>query len=118
DADRGEPVADNNGEALPWWQQTTHFLTEFEADLLRTEKVCDIIEKNGLLEPFTAQAVSRSSEVMNLTGMYRISGHQLRKIKGDTRRMRINMRVMGRLYALMLSLDRLSPLLALLRRVQ
>ena|SRR5690606_30425598 len=118
DADRGEPVADNNGEALPWWQQTTHFLTEFEADLLRTEKVCDIIEKNGLLEPFTAQAVSRSSEVMNLTGMYRISENQLGKLKADTLRMLINKGVMGRLYAHMLSLDRFSTLLDLQTRVQ
>jgi hypothetical protein len=112
-AEQGEPVANANGDDLPWWQQTTHFLNEFEADLLRTEKVCDIIEKNGLLEPFSAQAVSKSSEVMNLTGMYRISETQLGKLKADTLRMLINKGVMGRLYAHMMSLDRFSKLLDL-----
>ena len=113
DADRGEPVADADGKALPWWEQTSHFLTEFEADLLRTEKVCDVIEKNGLLEPFSAQAVSKTSEIINLTGMYRISEARLGRVKADTLRMLINKGVMARIYAHLLSLDRFSRLLDL-----
>lgn len=113
DAERGQPVTDEAGTALPWWQETTHFLTEFEADLLRTEKVLDVIEKNGLLEPFSAQAVSRTSEVMNLTGMYRISEVELGKLKADTLRMLISKGVMGRIYAHLFSLDRFARLLDL-----
>jgi len=113
DAEHGEPVADANGESLPWWQQMTHFLTEFEADLLRTEKVCDVIEKNALLEPFSAQAVSKSAETLNLSGMYRISETFLGRLKADTLRMLINKGVMSRIYAHMMSLDRFSRLLDL-----
>jgi hypothetical protein len=113
DAERGEAVSGADGEPLPWWQQTTQFLSDFEADLLRTEKVCDVIEKNGLIEPFAAQAVSKTSEVMNLTGMYRISEKELGRLKADTLRMLINKGIMGRLYAHMMSLDRFSALLDL-----
>jgi hypothetical protein len=113
DADRGQPVSNAEGEALPWWQQTTHFLTEFEADLLRSEKVCDVIEKNGLLEPFTAQAVSKSAEIMNLSGMYRVSEAQLGKLKADALRMLISKGIMGRIYAHLMSLDRFAQLLDL-----
>ena len=113
DADRGEPVATADGQSLPWWEQTSHFLTEFEADLLRTEKVCDVIEKNGLLEPFSAQAVSKTTEIINLTGMYRISEARLGRLKADTLRMLINKGVMARIYAHLMSLDRFSRLLDL-----
>lgn len=113
DDERGEPVADERGEPLPWWQQTTHFLSEFEADLLRTEKVCDLVEKNGILEPFSAQAVPNGAEVTNLTGMLRVNEARLGRLTADTLRMMINKGVMGRLYAHMMSLDRFAGLLDL-----
>jgi SapC protein len=112
-AENGRPITDEHGEPLPWWQQTVHFLTEYEADLLRTEKVCDVVEKNGLLEPFSAQAVGRSAELMNLSGMYRISETRLANLKADTLRMLITKGVMTRLYAHMISLDRFARLLDL-----
>lgn len=111
--ENGRPITDERSEPLPWWQQTVHFLTEYEADLLRTEKVCDVLEKNGLLEPFSAQAVGKSAEVMNLSGMYRISETRLGNLKADTLRMLINKGVMTRLYAHMISLDRFARLLDL-----
>lgn len=107
----GEPVADAEGGDTPWWREVSHFLKEYEADMLRTEKVCDLMEKNGLLEPFSAQAVSNASEVTNLTGMLRVSEAKLGRLKSDTLRMLINKGVMGRLYAHMMSLDRFGRLL-------
>lgn len=111
DAERGEPVTDEAGNPLPWWEQATRFLSDYEADLLRTEKACDVIDKNGILEPFSAQAVGDDAATFNVTGMYRINETKLARLTADTLRMLISRGIMSRLYAHMMSLDRFSQLL-------
>src|SRR5690606_35565878 len=96
DAERGEPVADEAGQPLPWWEQTSRFISDYEADLLRTEKVCDLIDKNGILEPFSMQATSDDAEQFSVAGMLRLNEARLEGLKADTLRMLINRGIMGR----------------------
>lgn len=111
DAQRGLPLERQDGETLSWWNERLHLLQEYEADLIRTRHMCDTLKKLGILERFSAQAVSDAGEVMNLGGMYRADEQRLEALKADDLRMLIRKGIMGRLYAHMISLDNLGRLL-------
>ena len=111
DASQGLMTERPDGSALSWWSERLHLLQEYEADMLRTRQMCDWVARLGLLESFSAQAVIDGGEVLNLGGMFRISEERLGRLNADTLRALIDKGVMGRLYAHMLSLDRLASLL-------
>jgi SapC len=84
---------------------------EYEADLIRTQQMCDLLAKLDVLRPFGAQAISKSGAITNLAGMYRVEEQLLERLKADDLRMLIGKGVMSRLYAHMISLDNLGALL-------
>jgi hypothetical protein len=100
-----------DGSVMSWWSERLRLLQEYEADMLRTKQMCDWVQKLGILENFSAQAVADSGEVLNLAGMFRINEEKLAKLNADTLRSLVEKGVMGRLYAQMMSLDRLPALL-------
>ncbi len=111
DASEGLMIERPDGSVMSWWGERLRLLQEYEADMLRTRQMCDWVQKLGLLESFSAQAVADSGEVLNLAGMYRINEDKLAKLNADTLRSLVEKGVMGRLYAQMMSLDRLPALL-------
>lgn len=100
-----------DGSEMSWWTERLRLLQEYEADMLRTRQMCDWVQKLGILENFSAQAVADSGEVLNLAGMSRINEEKLARLNADTLRSLVEKGVMGRLYAQMMSLDRLPALL-------
>lgn len=113
DDQKGLPLEKQDGQKLSWWNERLHLLQEYEADLLRTQQMCDWLNKFSLLKSFGAQAISAKGEVMNLAGMYRVDELRLADLKADELRMLIRKGVMGRIYAHMTSLDNLGRLLDL-----
>jgi hypothetical protein len=117
DEQNGLPLERQDGQKLSWWNERLHLLQEYEADLIRTTQICDVLKKFDLLRPFGAQAISADGEVMNLAGMYRVEEALLEKLKADELRMLVRKGIMGRLYAHMISLDNMGRLLDLQKQV-
>jgi hypothetical protein len=107
----GLPLERPDGQTLSWWSERLHLIQEYEADLIRTRQMCDILKKFNLLRPFGAQAIAPDGQVTNLGGMYRADETLLENLKADELRMLIRKGIMGRLYAHMTSLDNLGRLL-------
>jgi len=110
---RGLPAEKQDGQPMSWWNEQRHLVLEYEADLMRTQQLCDVVKKLDLLRPFGAQAISKDGAVVNLAGMYRVEESLLARRKADDLRMLIDKGIMGRLYAHMMSLDNLGRLLDL-----
>ena len=109
--DKGEKLFDDNGEALPEWQQREKLLFEFEADLGRTDEMCKLLAQHQLLEPFTMQATPNNGEPLQLTGMYRVSEEKLAQLDGAVMKDLAAKGVLGRIYAHLISLDNFRRLL-------
>lgn len=108
---KGMPLEKQDGTMMSWWSDRRHLVLEYEADLMRTRQMCDILKKLDLLRPFGAQAIGNDGDVTNLSGMYRTDEALLKKLKADDLRMLIDKGIMGRIYAHMMSIDNLSRLL-------
>lgn len=114
----GLPLEKQDGQMLSWWSERLHLLQEYEADLLRTQQMCDALKKFGLLRPFGAQAISAQGKVMNLGGMFQVDEQRIANMKADDLRMLIKKGILSRLYAHMISLDNLGRLLDLQARLR
>lgn len=117
DQQHGLPLEKEDGQMLTWWSERLHLLQEYEADLIRTRQMCDVLEKLNLLRPFAAQAISAAGEIMNLAGMHQTDELNIAKLKADDLRMLIKKGIMSRLYAHMMSLDNLGRLLDRQKRI-
>jgi hypothetical protein len=111
DDSEGLMIERPDGSEMSWWSERLRLLQEYEADILRTQQMCDWVQRLGLLESFSAQAVADGGEVLNLAGMFRVNEEKLAKLNADDLRSLVQKGVMGRLYAQMMSLDRLPALL-------
>jgi hypothetical protein len=109
--DKGEKLFNDQGEALPEWQQREKLLFEFEADLGRTDEMCKLLAQHQLLEPFTMQATPNTGEPLQLTGMYRVSQEKLAQLDGAVMKDLAAKGVLGRIYAHLISLDNFRRLL-------
>jgi hypothetical protein len=109
--DKGEKLFDDQGEALPEWQQREKLLFEFEADLGRTDEMCKLLAQHQLLEPFTMQATPNNGDPLQLTGMYRVSEEKLAQLDGAVMKDLAAKGVLGRIYAHLISLDNFRRLL-------
>lgn len=111
DESNGQPLLDADGKNQAWWDSQRHLVLEYEADLIRTQQMCDLLGKLDVLRPFGAQAIAKNGAITNLAGMYRVEEQLLERLKADDLRMLIGKGIMSRLYAHMISLDNLGALL-------
>ena len=109
--DKGEPMFDAEGKALPKWQPIEKLLQEYEADLERSREMSAILSDYALLEPFAMQAQTRAGAAMNLTGMFRVAEKKLEFLNAGQHKNLIKKGVMGRIYAHLISLDNFARLL-------
>ena len=109
--DKGDKLFDDDGNALPEWEQRQKLLFEYEADLARAEEMCKLLAQNQLLEPFTMQAVPDQGDPLQLTGMYRVAETKLAELDGNTLKDLQQKGVWGRVYAHLMSLDNFQRLL-------
>lgn len=99
----GDALYDDNGATLPAWETTKNLLFEFEADLTRTEEMCGMLQKLGLLEPFTVQAVPKGGTPLAMTGVHRVAEQKLGELSADDLKMLMHKGVLARVYAHILS---------------
>jgi hypothetical protein len=108
---KGEALFDDKDEALPRWVEMEKLLREYEADLARSEEMCEILKQYDLFEPFSMQAVPNGGAAMQLTGMYRIAEARIESLSDEQLRNLVKTGVMGRIYTHLLSLDNFGRLL-------
>lgn len=107
----GEPLFNDQGEALPHWRERVKLLQEYESDLMRTEELCDILAKFRLLAPFTLQAMTTGGEACHLEGMHRVEEKKLEFLTSGQYKTLMKKGAMGRIYTHLLSLDNFGRLL-------
>jgi hypothetical protein len=107
----GEPLFNDQGEALPHWRESERLLQEYESDLMRTEELCDILAKFRLLAPFTLQAMTAGGEARHLDGMHRVEEKKLEFLTSGQYKTLMKKGAMGRIYTHLLSLDNFGRLL-------
>jgi hypothetical protein len=106
----GEPLYDKAGNALAHWKTLERLILDFEADLLRSDEMCELLQEFDLLEPFTMKA-EVDGFTLQLEGMYRVAQERLESSPDSVTRRLFDAGVMERVYAHLLSLDNFRRLL-------
>ena len=87
-------------------------LFEFEADLARTEAMCEVIIELGLLEPFNMQAKPNEGEPFTLSGMFRVVEQKINELPADKLKELVQNGALPRIYAHLMSMSNFTRLLA------
>lgn len=111
--EQGEALCDAAGADLPAWAARKKLLFEFEADLARTEEMCETLGKLGLIEPFTMQAVPNEGKgvPVSMTGLSRVNEDKLNALDGDRLKELAQKGALARVYLHLASLANFSRLL-------
>jgi hypothetical protein len=102
-SDEGDALYDDKGEPLATWEPTKNLLFEFEADLTRTEEMCNALQALGLFEPFTVQAVPKGGTPLAMTGVHRVAEQKLAELPAEELKKLVQNGVLPRVYAHILS---------------
>jgi hypothetical protein len=108
--EEGEPLYEQGGQPLAHWKTLERLIMDFEADLLRADEMCELLQELDLLEPFTMKA-EVDGFTLQLEGMYRVAQERLESSPGAVTRRLFDTGAMERIYAHLLSLDNFRRLL-------
>jgi hypothetical protein len=109
--DKGDRLFDDAGSPLPEWEKQQQLLTEYEADLLRTNEMCATFAADGLFEAFTMQAQPNQGAPLALSGMARVSQQKLAELESEKVRAYMDRGYLARIYAHIASLENFQRLL-------
>ena len=109
--DKGDRLFDDSGAALPDWERQQKLLTEYEADLLRTNEMCATLAADGVLEAFTMQAQPNDGAALALSGMARVSEQKLAELESEKIRSLMQRGYLGRIYNHIASIGNFQRLL-------
>jgi hypothetical protein len=109
--DKGDQLFNDAGAPLPDWERQQKLLTEYEADLVRTNEMCAQLAALELLEAFTMQAQPQGGAPLALSGMTRISEQKLATLEVEKIRSLMERNYLGRIYAHLGSLANFQRLL-------
>ena len=109
--DKGDRLFDDSGAPLPDWERQQKLLTEYEADLLRTNEMSAALAADGVLEAFTMQAQPNEGAPLALSGMARISEQKLAELESEKIRSYMQRGYLGRIYAQIASVGNFQRLL-------
>jgi len=110
--DKGDRLFDDAGAPLPAWEQQHRLLTEYEADLLRTNEMAAALAGMDLIEPFTMQAQPNQGPPLALSGMGRVSDQKLNGLAPERLHELQQRSYLGAIYSHIASLDNFQRLLA------
>lgn len=112
DENAGESLFDAKGEPTEKWKTIEQLLTEYEADLGRSQEMCGILADYGLFEPFTMQAtMNEGGGPMAMTGMFRIAEQAIEHLNAAQLKNLVKKGILSRVYAHLLSLNNFAHLL-------
>ncbi len=109
---KGDALYNDHGDALPVWEAMRKLLFEFEADLARTEAMCQVIIELGLLEPFNLQAKPHDGSPFTLSGMFRVVEQKINGLSSAKLKELVQNGVLPRIYAHLMSMSNFTRLLA------
>lgn len=109
--EKGDPLFDDGGSALPAWAQIEAFVVEFERDLVRAEEFCSLVAGLELLEPVSVTAELSSGFKMQLEGIHRVSREKLKVLPEASLRKLLEGEVMEAVFAHLLSLANFKRML-------
>ena len=109
--DKGDRLFDDGGAPLPDWERQQRLLTEYEADLLRTNEMCAVLAAEGVLEAFTMQAQPNDEAPLALSGMARVNEQKLAELESEKIRSLMQRGYLGRIYAHFASIANFQRLL-------
>ncbi len=108
----GESLFDAKGEPTEKWKTIEQLLTEYEADLGRSQEMCGILADYGLFEPFTMQAkMNEGGGPVAMTGMFRIAEQAIEHLNAAQLKNLVKKGILSRVYAHLLSLNNFAHLL-------
>lgn len=112
DDSAGESLFDAKGEPTEKWKTIEQLLTEYEADLGRSQEMCGILGDYGLFEPFTMQAkINNGGGPMAMTGMFRIAEQKIEHLNAAQLKNLVKKGILSRVYAHLLSMNNFAHLL-------
>lgn len=80
DASAGEDYFDENGEPSAPLDQIIQFLVATENGLQKTRKICDLLDKHGLIEPWPL-SIKFESDERTISDLYRINAARLNELE-------------------------------------
>jgi hypothetical protein len=108
----GESLFDAKGEPSEKWKTIEQLLSEYEADMARSQEMCGILADYGLFEPFTMQAkMSKGGGPVAMTGMFRIAEQKIEHLNAAQLKNLVRKGILSRVYAHLLSLNNFANLL-------
>jgi hypothetical protein len=112
DDSAGEALFDAKGEPTEKWKTIEQLLTDYEADLGRSQEMCGILADYGLFEPFTMQAkMNQGGGPVAMTGMFRITEEKIEHLNAAQLKNLVKKGILSRVYAHLLSLNNFANLL-------
>ncbi len=112
DDSAGESLFDAKGEPTEKWKAIEQLLTEYEADLGRSQEMCGILADYGLFEPFTMQAkMNEGGAPVAMTGMFRVAEQAIEHLNAAQLKNLVKKGILSRVYAHLLSLNNFAHLL-------
>jgi len=109
--DKGEVLHNAKGEPLPVWEERKKLLFEYEADLVRSDEMAQVLAGLGLLETFSMQAIPNEGSPLVMTGMYRVAENKLGALAPEKLKELTQQGILARVYAHLISLSNFGRLL-------
>jgi hypothetical protein len=108
----GEALFDAKGQPTEKWQAIEQLLSDYEADMGRSQEMCGILADYALLEPFTMQAkMNTGGEPVAMTGMFRVAEAKIEHLNANQLKNLVKKGILSRVYAHLLSLGNFANLL-------
>ena len=108
----GESLFNARGEPTEKWKTIEQLLSDYEADLGRSQEMCGILADYALFEPFTMQAkMSQGGGALAMSGMFRIAEQKIEHLNAAQLKNLVKKGVLSRVYAHLLSLNNFARLL-------
>jgi hypothetical protein len=112
DEQAGESLFDAKGEPTEKWKAIEQLLSDYEADMGRSQEMCNILADYGLFEPFTMQAkMNQGGEPVAMTGMFRVAEGKIEHLNASQLKNLVKKGILSRVYAHLLSLGNFANLL-------
>jgi hypothetical protein len=108
----GDPLFDNEGNALPHWVMFERLLKDYEEELARAHRLAETLQRLDVLSPFSLRADLASGFSLSLNDMYRVDRAKLGALAQPALTELITGSEMDSIYAHLLSQDNFLRLMS------
>ena len=80
----GEPLFLEDGKNSPMLDRISAFLAKYQAEVKKTQSLCDELRDRDLLKAWTVQVVSEAGEAYRMDGLYIVDTEKLNALPDET----------------------------------